>query len=159
MIFGRSTNQELKMENKSNPSKPSGHLPPKGYKHPPKDYQFRKGQSGNPSGRPKKSRNVLENFRKLLDGDQVGKNGEVVSRREAIVLKIVKDAMGGNQRAFTKFLDLLEKSGLFTQVAQRMPSSIQVKTKTMTAEEYAEFKRKFYAYPKPNMGRTEGEDR
>lgn len=147
------------MENKSNPSKPSGHLPPKGYKHPPKDYQFRKGQSGNPSGRPKKSRNVLENFRKLLDGDQVGKNGEVVSRREAIVLKIVKDAMGGNQRAFTKFLDLLEKSGLFTQVAQRMPSSIQVKTKTMTAEEYAEFKRKFYAYPKPNMGRTEGEDR
>ena len=57
----------------------------------------------------------------MLDGDQMGKNGEVISKREAIVIRMLNDALAGNQKAFGRFLKLLrlgrprfiiERSGL-----------------------------------------------
>lgn len=38
-----------------------------GYKKPPKGSQFKKGQSGNPKGRPKGSRNVANIYQDLLE--------------------------------------------------------------------------------------------
>ena len=73
-----------------------------GYKKPPRKTQFAKGQSGNPRGRPKRSDAV--NIRELLNGEQRGRNGEVISRREALVIKLLNDAMSGKQKAFARFL-------------------------------------------------------
>lgn len=82
-----------------------------GYRRPPKHTQFAKGRSGNPSGRPKRPDGI--SIKEILDSDQHGKNGEVISKREALVLRLLNDAMAGNQKAFGRFLILMTKSGLF----------------------------------------------
>lgn len=81
-----------------------------GYKKPPKHTQFAKGRSGNPNGRPKRPDGI--NIRELLDSDQQGKNGAVVSKREALVVRLMNDAMAGNQKAFGRFLNLMTDAGL-----------------------------------------------
>ena len=73
-----------------------------GYKKPPRKTQFAKGQSGNPHGRPKRPEAV--SITELLNGEQRGRNGEVISRREALVIKLLNDAMSGKQKAFARFL-------------------------------------------------------
>ena len=98
-----------------------------GYKRPPKHTQFAKGRSGNPSGRPKRPDGI--SIRELLDSDQRGKNGEVISKREALVVRLMNDAMAGNQKAFGRFLNLLTEAGLLTwgMCVSRMSSYLFVR--------------------------------
>lgn len=87
-----------------------------GYRKPPKKTQFVKGQSGNPRGRPKTPETV--SLRELFSGEQRGKNGEVISRREALVIKLLNDAMAGKPRAFARFVRLMVTTGLFAKDAE-----------------------------------------
>jgi hypothetical protein len=82
-----------------------------GYKNPPKHTQFAKGRSGNPNGRPKRPEGI--SIKELLDGQQQGKNGEVISKREALVIQMLNDAAAGNQRAFSKFISFMKKADMF----------------------------------------------
>ena len=88
-----------------------------GYKKPPKHTQFAKGRSGNPNGRPKRPDGI--SIKELLDSDQQGKNGEVISKREALVVRLMNDAMAGNQRAFGRFLKLMTEAGLLRSARLR----------------------------------------
>jgi hypothetical protein len=80
-----------------------------GYKHPPQEHQFRRGQSGNPSGRPKGSRNFKSELREELnelirfrDGDR-----EIeVSKQRALIKRLVASAIAGDQRASATLLGL-----------------------------------------------------
>lgn len=73
-----------------------------GYKIPPKDTQFKPGQSGNPKGRPKGRRNtysVLDDLlnQKILvtqDGNQIK-----IDKKTAILLQAVNRAVKGDLRA------------------------------------------------------------
>jgi hypothetical protein len=87
-----------------------------GYKKPPRKTQFAKGQSGNPRGRPKLPETV--SLRELFSGEQRGKSGEVISRREALVIKLLNDAMAGKPRAFARFVRLMVTTGLFAKDAE-----------------------------------------
>src|SRR5258708_10829181 len=69
-----------------------------GYGKPPRHAQFRKGTTGCPTGRPKRPPGI--SIKEILDGDQRGKNGEVISRREAIAIAVVNVARRGKQKAF-----------------------------------------------------------
>jgi hypothetical protein len=73
-----------------------------GYGKPPRQHQFKKGQSGNPSGRRARSKN----FDTLLDQQldkmvvvSLGGRKVKVSLRQAIVMKITSDALSGKVRA------------------------------------------------------------
>jgi hypothetical protein len=106
-----------------------------GYGKPPRHAQFRKGITGCPTGRPKRPPGI--SIKKILDGDQRGKNGEVISRREAYVIALVNDALRGNQKSFTKFM---KRSGLMRREESKNPTVVQVPTRTMTHEEFEDWK-------------------
>jgi hypothetical protein len=135
------------MTNSPDESDPDSNLRPErstgqrefGYGKPPKHAQFAKGRSGNPAGRPKALIGV--SIKEILDGDQRGKNGEVISRREALVISIVNDALRGNQKAFTKFMKLMERSGLIQHEMTINPSVMHVPERTGTTRE--DFERDF----------------
>ena len=117
--------------------------PPKdyriGYGKPPKHARFRKGVSGCPTGRPKRPEGI--SIKEILDGDQHGKNGEVISRREAYVIALINEAMRGNQKAFTKFMNLMERAGLIRLEQSTNPSVVHVPSRMMTNEEHEQWKK------------------
>lgn len=74
---------------------------PVGRGRPPKTGQFRRGESGNPQGRPKGSRNISTIVTELLDATaEYPLGGKPVrkSNREWGVLKQYKAAMEGSLR-------------------------------------------------------------
>jgi len=88
-----------------------------GYGKPPKDTQFKKGQSGNPAGRPPRSRNMKRLMEELLDETvEVTENGKplILSKREALLRRLYADAIRGDAQAMRQLLGILAKySGLF----------------------------------------------
>lgn len=122
-----------KPNNSSAPHKPTDSTV--GFKKPPKHTQFKKGKSGNPRGRPKAPPFSL-NIKSMLDGVQQGKNGELLPKREALAVRIVSDALAGNQKAFKRFLDLLERSGLYKLTSDETANGVvTVKSRPMTEAE------------------------
>lgn len=82
-----------------------------GYKKPPKSKQFKSGQSGNPKGRPKKSKNFFTLLDQALDQEVVvHENGKKtqLSKREAIILRLVNEAASGNMRALNTILSTFD---------------------------------------------------
>ena len=78
-----------------------------GYKHPPRAHQFRPGQSGNPSGRPKGARNFRSELREELSEVVTVRDGEreiQVSKQRALIKSLVAAAIEGNQRAAASVL-------------------------------------------------------
>ena len=80
---------------------------PVGYKRPPREHQFRPGQSGNPSGRPKGARNFKSELREELGELVTIRDGErdiQVSKQRALIKSVVAAAIDGNQRAAASVL-------------------------------------------------------
>jgi hypothetical protein len=75
-----------------------------GYRRPPIEHQFKPGQSGNPSGRPKGARNFTSDLREELAelvSIKDGGSSVQVTRQRAIVKAVVNAALEGDQRAAT----------------------------------------------------------
>ncbi len=72
-----------------------------GYRKPPKHAQWKKGQSGNPKGRPKGSKNMSTILNDMLsERVTVRENGKVrtMPLREAWAASLVRTAMTGSVR-------------------------------------------------------------
>jgi hypothetical protein len=92
-------------------------LPAKvGYCHPPVHSRFKKGQSGNPSGRVKGSQNLKTIFNKIL-GEEIslreGSELRKVSKAEALVRGMVVGALKGDQRNLAMLFRFAEQTGQF----------------------------------------------
>jgi hypothetical protein len=73
-----------------------------GYKKPPRDRQFKKGQSGNPKGRPKGAKNYSGILQRELNARiSITENGkhQAVTKQEALVKSTLNIALRGDPRA------------------------------------------------------------
>jgi hypothetical protein len=82
--------------------------------------RFKKGQSGNPNGRPKGRKNEATLIRDVLfktirvkDGDGVRSRPKIVVATEVLLNK----ALTGDYRAFVKIMEIAEKFGLFQEAS------------------------------------------
>jgi hypothetical protein len=83
-----------------------------GYKRPPQHTRFRPGQSGNPRGRPKGTRNLANDLQDEL-ADRIlipdGRRRLKVSRQRALLRRLVDQALAGDTRAATIVLQLVAR--------------------------------------------------
>jgi hypothetical protein len=83
-----------------------------GYKKPPEAARFKSGQSGNPRGRPKGSRNFKTDLNDLMSKRiTVREDGETrhISRQEAILLSLFSKAARGDVRAGAALMNMVIK--------------------------------------------------
>jgi hypothetical protein len=85
-----------------------------GYRRPPVSGQFKKGNSGNPKGRPKGSKNFITLLDKeLAQKIVVNENGKKrsITRLQAMVKRMVAGALQGDQKALLTLVEIMRRSG------------------------------------------------
>ena len=83
-----------------------------GYGKPPRNTQFKKGQSGNPRGRPSGSKNLATLVTEALNEPVIiAENGgrRKISKREAIIKQLVNRSAKADWRAIKILLDILRE--------------------------------------------------
>jgi hypothetical protein len=84
-----------------------------GYKKPPKAHQFRPGQSGNPSGRPKGVRNFKSDLRdELAEMTSFRECGHEVSisKQRALIKRLVASAIAGDARSIATLMSFCARA-------------------------------------------------
>jgi hypothetical protein len=79
-----------------------------GYRQPPVATRFKPGESGNPRGRPKGSRNFATAIEKELNARlAVTENGKrrTITKRQAVAKQLVNKAISGDPRALPTLLN------------------------------------------------------
>jgi hypothetical protein len=87
-----------------------------GYKRPPKKFQFKKGQSGNLKGRPKRDRNSTKMLREFIHQSiTITVGGEIrrMTRLEYLFNVIYAGAVKGNAKASALLMHTINEQGLF----------------------------------------------
>ncbi len=101
-----------------------------GYCKPPVKNRFAKGQSGNPKGRPRGSKNLATIVRQVLSARvSVRENGRVrtITAREGLIAQLVREGLRGNLRA----LELMFKVPLLQKELADLG-----KSKSMTLDDW-----------------------
>jgi hypothetical protein len=78
------------------------------------DTRFRKGQSGNPKGRPKGSLNASTLLKDMFNTTVPVREGEkrqFMTRADAMIRGTMANALRGDARSLTTIMDLLEMTG------------------------------------------------
>ena len=107
-----------------------------GYGKPPKRTRFKKGQSGNPKGRPKGAKGFSASLHREMESKVTVREGgrEVkLSKAEAAAKRLVAKALGGEMAAL-KMLAMFD-ADLQAQVEQEAKQVAQLTTPDQTDED------------------------
>ena len=77
---------------------------------PPISTRFKKGRSGNPSGRPKKQPSFRSEFMAELGEPVSSVDKEPISKQRALIRTLVELALAGNLRAMSVVVSYLQRS-------------------------------------------------
>ena len=80
-----------------------------GFKRPPKDGQFRPGQSGNQNGRPKGVRNFKTDLKAELSEIILFRDGDVevpITKQRALIKQLIASAIAGNAQAIATAMSI-----------------------------------------------------
>lgn len=105
-----------------------------------KKHEFNKGESGNPNGRPKGSKNRSTIARQWLEVNQNLKNpltgaNETMSQEDLITLALIKKARDGDVNAYKALMD----SGYGAPIQQIEQQQTTVDLSELTTEEIKAF--------------------
>jgi hypothetical protein len=126
-------------ENMSNGDKPEDYKV--GYGKPPKGGQFKKGISGNPSGRPKKPSDFTSELKKELQSKVIiTENGkrQVITKSEGAAKQLANKAVSGNLPALRLVISMdreTQERAAEQQQNSRNESDIDPRPEEMTDEE------------------------
>jgi hypothetical protein len=84
-----------------------------GYKKPPIETRFKKGNNANPRGRPRGSKNLATLQDRALDTVVVVEDGtrRRLTKRDIVIAQLVDRSAGADLRATKILLDMLDKLG------------------------------------------------
>lgn len=92
-----------------------------GYKNPPPEHRWKKGQSGNPKGgsgkKPKPEKAILENMLGKKRTVQTPNGPEKLDGLELVALRLFNDALAGKPRQLKLLLDRMDANGIGRQEA------------------------------------------
>lgn len=86
---------------------------PVGYGKPPEHTRFKPGRSGNPNGRPKKTRDLDKLFEREFERTlRITENGELktLTMREAFVKSVMQAALKGDRDARRMVFSIMKSS-------------------------------------------------
>lgn len=98
-----------------------------GYGKPPKEHQFKSGQSGNKKGRPKGSKNTYTLLQKILDQKiNVTEGGQQIkiSKKIAMLTQLVNKGVQGDIKAIAALLPHMLASDLKEEDKNRALASL-----------------------------------
>ena len=81
-----------------------------GYKRPPREYQFKPGQSGNPKGWPKKNKSFAEDIKdEMNELIQIQEQGKLkkITKQTALIKRLITDALSGKASAIKLLFPVL----------------------------------------------------
>ena len=81
-------------------------------RNPPKEYQFKKGTSGNKKGRPPGSKNLKTIVKEAADNQvaaTINGKSRKISTLQATVMQLATKAASGDHKAMGKFLELVDE--------------------------------------------------
>ena len=97
-----------------------------GYRKPPRHTRFKKGQSGNPRGRPRGAKNLPTLFSEALNERViVTENGgqRSITKRQAIITQLVNRSATADLRAIKILLDIVQEIERQTEAVSAETSS------------------------------------
>lgn len=113
-----------------------------GYKKPPRKHQFKKGQSGNPEGRPKKEKVSIPDTLETLMNEvvMISENGKTqeVQILDAVIKRLLASALSGNVQSLKQLLIMIEKYSPQTMKSRKLEKLKKSSFRRSTTMEEAE---------------------